>query len=681
MGMQEFSSVPNILSIRDMKNSIEVCFEERRMKYLMRSYSVTALTFAFVFAASFAAKAQYGMSAGNSCPYQQDIGDDAVSIQDNIQEANADLKDLKSDLKDAKTDVKDFQRKLDRAKQDFERRGLSSDFAETVESHIENGAKCTDYQGHNIPGGAQVPPQQQKQSSADVPSRSRTPIVDSIPGKDSMGLAGDIAGPGASNNSKETSMITANRSPANAPVDGNDPSVTVQGDGPVGHGQFTDNEWNNVCDINKKGRVLDAVCGEQYSRMHVDKLFNLQVCKKSIKDMYDAKQKLDAAQAKQANLESAIEQRKEDIATMKRDMRDAIKDHNRELREEMTEGGCVDCMLKSSGYQVQQRNNSSSTGAIITNLGLGIASMYLGNQMQKTVAGYNARLGYPTQPIPAFGYGYPFIMAGVGAAISGGAGGGGYYGAVGSGGGSGAFGCASSGMSAGMSGPGGVMGYPNGMYGNPMAGGGMYMPGMGAWGGNGFNGMNGMFPGGLMGGGGYMAGYPMGGMAGISMMAGGGMPMGGGMGMGMPMMGGMPMGGGMGMGMPMMGGMPMGGGMALGMDPSMMQMQMQMQQQQMQLQMQMQQRAQENYMSRYQTVMGLQSELQGLMSRLQQAQMSLQYGGYTDISLGVGTGTTYYGGSTLGQPIYSTPGQQPIYTTPGTIGIPGTTGTGSQSVR
>jgi len=657
---------------------------------------MTAMTFAFIFAASFAAKAQYGMVAGGSCPYQQDMGDDVTSAQDDIKQANDELKELKIDLKDAKTDVKDFQRNYDRAKQDFERRGLQDDFAGTVESHIENGAKCTDYKDYVPVGGMQVAPQPNQ--SSDQNSARRGVAVDShLQGSPNMGQAADIAGPGASNDSEETNLITSNRAPANAPSEGNNSTATATGGGNQDHGQFTTDEWHSVCDPYKAGHVTDSVC--QIDRMKVEKVFSLPACKKSVKDMYDAQQKLKAAQNKQDNLQAAIDSKKEDIASLKRNLRDAIKQHNEDLKEEMTEGGCVDCMLKSSGYQVERRDNSSSTGAVVTNLGLGIASMVLGNQMQKTVAGYNARLGYPTQPVPAFGYGYPFIMAGVGAAIAGGAGGGGYYGAVGSGGGNGAFGCASTGgggMNGGggmMYGPGGVMGYPNGMYGNPMAGGGMYMPGQGSWGGNGFNGMNGMFPGGLMGGGGYMAGYPMGGMAGVSFMTGGGggmmgYPMGGGMAMGGYPMGGMMPGmmagasimaggGGM-MGYPMGGGMAMGG--MMGMDPAMMQMQMQMQQQQMQLQMQMQQRAQENYMSRYQTVMGLQTELQGLMSRLQQAQMSLQYGGYTDISLGVGTGTTYYGGSTLGQPIYSTP-TQPVYSTPGTIGIPGTSGTGGASVR
>jgi hypothetical protein len=106
----------------------------------------------------------------------------------------------------------------------------------------------------------------------------------------------------------------------------------------------------------------------------------------------------------------------------------------------------------------------------------------------------------------------------------------------------------------------------------------------------------------------------------------------------------------------------------------MMQIQMQMQQQQMQMQMQiyqqqmtMQQRAQESYMNRQRVVMGLQTELNSLLMRLQQAQSGSYTGGYLDFS---GSGSIYGGSGTYtGTPTFPS-SNTPNNNSSGGSGIP-----------
>jgi hypothetical protein len=271
-------------------------------------------------------------------------------------------------------------------------------------------------------------------------------------------------------------------------------------------------------------------------------------------------------------------------------------------------------------------------------------------------------------------FGYPNGMMG------GGQGGGMYNGGMGP---WGLNGMPGMGMGGGMPGMGGGLmasggigmmaggGYPGmggmGMGGYPMGGGLMASGGIGMMAGGGYPGMGGM----------GMGGYPMGGglmaSGGIGMMAGGGYPGMGGMGMGgYPMgggmgamgMGGYPMGGGMGaMGMggyPGMGGMGMDGGLG---SMQMQQAMLQMQQQQQQLYMQQYQQQMQNQMARQQTMVGLQSELQNLMYRIQQVQMGGTATGY--ISGGIGGGVSIGGGVGIGG------GTLP----PGVLPAPGTSGT------
>jgi uncharacterized protein len=681
-----------------------------------------------------------GMYGGTqSCPYQQQIGDEAQSIQDDINDRKELLAEAQAELREAKSDKRELERKMQSARSTIERRGIQSEYFSHIADHIEGRISCTDYQGHLIPGGRKV------------------------------------QGGGEFNVLKTVSLMLiqdteeVRRLPANAPTEDDSSTATGEGNALGDPSPWTANEWSSVCDYPVPGRVLSGACAVTRAKV-ASASFSLELCKSNLKTYQDTKGKLDGVTARMDGLETQIATIKDELSMLRGTMKEAIREHQKDLREQMTEGGCVGCFLQGSGYVYQKPK--TDWGGVVTGLGLGIASMYFGNDLQKSNQAQYARLGGDVsqlQTYPSFGYGFPFIMGAIGSALGGG--GGGVYGGVSGGVGGGAFGCAGGYGGGGYGGQvGGAFGYPPGMYGTP-AGGGMYSgypngiyggvgggfgmgnPGMGGimgamypgmgmgsggpfgvvgggfgggWGqgfpgygmgGIGMGGLGGMggfgggFPG--MGGGGYgmggspfgmnggfgigggmgmgfpgmgggygMGGSPfgMGGMGGMGMgypgMGGygmGGSPFGisgmGGMGMGYPGMGGYGMGGspfgmggmgGMGMGYPGMGGMGgmgMGGLGGYGMDSGMMQLQMQMQQQQMQMQMQvyqqqmqMQQRAQESYYNKQRVVMGLQTELNSLLMRLQQAQSGSYTGGYLDFS---GSGSIY-GGTYTNTPTFPT---------------------------
>ena len=666
-----------------------------------------------------------GMYGGmQSCPYELQIGEEAASIKEEMEERNKDLKDAKSELSKMKSRLSSLKTSVNSQKDLFKLTGFEGEAFSTIENHITGGYSCNTYQRVDCRGG---------QADSAVADNSRMPAAD-MPGTP--------------------------RPPVGPPGDGGVPrNGTPQGD-PCGQGNLTSPEpfapsvWARACE---NGGLRGSIC-EQNIPGNRPRGYNFDSCRRYLSLWAEKQRELRQSEFKIAELDARVKELEAYTKAKKQELRESIKEYVREQRQAQTEGGCIDCMIAGNSGVLQQRR--ASGWEIGANVVLGLGAMYLGNNLNKYTTDQNARLGFPTQPYPALGYGMPFFQGAL-------------YGAVGGSMGGGAFGCAGGANGGGfangpygMMGPfgqgsmygpmGGAFGYPAGMYGSPM-GGGMFMPGMGPFGMGmpGGLGMGGgmmmaggmMMPGGfqmgmpmgsMMGGGGMMGmpmgmqmgmmgGMPMGmqmGMAmgmqmgmmmsgGIGMMGGmpmgmqmgmpmgmqmgmmGGMPMGMQMGGGMPMgmmvaggnMMGMPMGMAMGMPMPMMagGGMMMGGGMPMGMQMGMMdggmgmQMQMQMQQQMMQMQMQqyqqyvsMQQQQYQQQMAKGQVLAGLQQEMYTLMFRMQQVQMGVSTGGY----IGVGTP----GMPALpGQPGGMMPGAYP--TTPGlfptTPGYPGTPGTGT----
>ena len=90
-----------------------------------------------------------GMQGGmQACPYDQNIGDEAESVQDDIRERNEKITDLKEKLKDTKAKQQELNRKMERAKSEIERRGIQGDFLSKIIDHITEGRACGEYQGY-----------------------------------------------------------------------------------------------------------------------------------------------------------------------------------------------------------------------------------------------------------------------------------------------------------------------------------------------------------------------------------------------------------------------------------------------------------------------------------------------------------------------------------------------------
>lgn len=488
------------------------------MKFWMR----IATPFTLVMSFAVGAQAQMwgtGMYGGmQSCPYNYGAAAGSSSYLDEIKEEQANIREAEKQLRAKKSEKKRIEKDLERSRKTVED-VVSEDFSEFVFDHMENNRTCRSYKGH----------------------------------KSNAGQSGD----GESNVSGQEGGVAIVTPQTNGDIPN---SVDIRA--------FTVQEWDVLCDQNKAGSVAGLVCDGARFRQPEKGRSTAQDCKKGLGDYKKGYAQSNKLQREIESLENAIKNSKRNI----QDARTNYADEMRERQREMSEGGiCIECMQQNSGYSYQKPE--TDWGSVIGNIGLGLAATYMGYQTNKMVANANANIGWPTQPYPAWGYGFPFLAQGIGQAIGGGSG---IYGAIGGGIGAGGFGCAGmNGGAYGMMGPyGGMNG--GGMWGNPYAmagmgmgglGGGIFMPGMGPWGMAGPWGMGGPYPGAMgypmMGG---MMGMPMGNMIGGVMGGVMGMPMGG---MGMPMGGmmGMPMAGGM-MGMPMGGmmGMPMGGmiGGALG---------------------------------------------------------------------------------------------------------------------
>ena len=254
-------------------------------------------------------------------------------------------------------------------------------------------------------------------------------------------------------------------------VQGQVGDAPVQASGSRDVRSFTVTEWGALCDKNKNGSVSGMVCDGARFRQSEKGRATSQDCKKGLSDYRKAYAQSNKLQREIEALENAIRRSKDDI----QDARTNYAEEQRERQREMLEGGvCIECMAQGSGYTYQKPE--TDWGSVIGNIGLGLAATYMGYQTNKMVTNANANIGWPTQPYPAWGYGFPFFAQGLQQAIGGGSG---IYGAIGGGIGAGAFGCAGmNGGAYGMMGPfGGMNGA--GMWGNPYAMAGMGMGGMG----------------------------------------------------------------------------------------------------------------------------------------------------------------------------------------------------------
>ncbi len=629
---------------------------------------------------SLSANAQMAWGTGQamaqqSCPYNSQAGEGASSYLEDYNDLKKAKADEESKLREMKRKLRTLEKGIDKAR-DAITNVVDGRYSDAIISHMDNARLCGDYDTDRIP-------------------------------KTASKVRGDDDGEDLPPANNAQSKLT--------PLSG-----------------FSPRQWAQVCIQGKKGGIDGMVCSTA-PYASADRGRNTpNECKRALvsyrKDTLDYQK----TQEDIAKSEDRIARYKDELPEALRDAKARYKEDRQAGTEGdicltcMAGGNSYQAERAGPDWAGVAAN--VGVGLVATYMGYQTNKMVAkyNSDLGWPTQAYPA-WGYGL-PFLANGI-YGALGGGIGSGAfgcAGGVGGGGYM--TGSMGGMGPFG-QGGGLygNVGMNGP---FGYPNGMLGSPM-GGGMFGGGMGPWGlnggmGGGIGGGMGGYPmgggmggypmgggmggypmGGGMGGypmgggmGGGMGGYPMGGgMGGYPMGGGmGGYPMGGGMG-GYPMgggMGGYPMGGGMGGGIgggigggmggyPMgggMGGYPMGGGMGgypmgggMGMDGGLGSMQMQqamlqMQQKQQQLYMQQYQQQMQNQMARQQTLVGLNSELQNLMYRIQQVQMGGTSTGY--ISGGIGGGVSIGGGLSIGgsSGVLPAPGTSGTSTVPNGVVIP-----------
>jgi hypothetical protein len=642
--------------------------------FLKTMRSIVCMTMMSFFALK--AHAQYsnnwgtGMyGASQSCPYQVDIGDDATSVEDDIAQANDDLKDLQSQLEKAKREQRDALSAVKKSQRDFERYGFKadSDVYPIVETHISSMYNCADYKQPEAAASGPV------KDIGDKPAHEHT----DGPSKDSSG-------------------------------------------------PFTPAEWSDIC--HQDDNTLDGPLLCSHKKLGgTGYEYSVPSCSNALRDWQKHFRESQRAKDKALALAEAVKAKKSDIAELRKAFKEDVRQHLQDAQQDGTEGGCYECML-SGNAGTYKPNVTNTVLDVAGNLIMGLGSMYYGNQMNKTITQNNAALGYPTAPVSSFGFGYPYFMGAAYGAIGGGGMAGGSFG-CGSSASGGGYASGPAGMmgpygQGGMYGPqGGAMGYPANMYGSPY-GGGMFNPGMGPWGTNGpwglgnsmGNPMSGMMnPYGMQMGMQMPYGMQMGMQMPMGMQMGMQMPYGMQMGMQMPMgmqmgmamsMGiaspygmqmGMQMPYGMQMGMQMPYGMQMGMAMSMGIaSPYGMQMGMQMpygmqmqspygmqspfgmgsQYQYMQaMQMAQYQKQEANYMAGQQILSSLGAQMSQLMQQMQQVQMSMYSGGtLVPGMLGGGGGYSPYSSGGMYSP-YSSGGLYSPYSTGGGASyLPGVNG-------
>ena len=353
---------------------------------LVLRYAVAIVTMLMF---GFKAQAQQMWGAGlyggaGMCNYNYQIGENASAVADLIDEEKNILKEMEKELSDKKRELSEAKRNMDKAMNTFTRSGYTkgSSAHSLIERQINNPKECGIYQ------------QDANDKNDRCPTIGQTDCASKIKPE------------------------------------------TVE--------PFSPSVWKNVCDHSNRG-VKGEVCRQKIDGQMAYK-YDVGECEKALNDWQKHKKEV-------AQLTEEVNQRKQAVANQKkyinRDLKKeysaAVKEHQQELREQMTEGGCVDCMIQGSGGGVYKPYKPSGW-EIAANVALGVGAMYLGKQMTQYVSDNNAKLGFATQAPPSFGYGFPYFM---GAA----------YGAIGGGIGGGAFGCGG-----GMGGTGYGMG-PYGMMG------------------------------------------------------------------------------------------------------------------------------------------------------------------------------------------------------------------------
>tara|TARA_B110001454_G_C12723002_1_gene435611 strand:- start:54 stop:2006 length:1953 start_codon:yes stop_codon:yes gene_type:complete len=619
----------------------------------------------------------YGLQGGlSNCGYQVSQAEESSSYKDEIDELKKQMAEWKKEVSLLKREMSKEQTEL--RKHDTTLRGnFDPDVYTFIKSHFDSQNKCSEYAG---------------QTAINTAGKPETATIGTAPQVNVDGAPVEQRKPNSDQPPRMSGSSPAGmKPPRGMKLDDEDGDETPQ-IATIEPARLA-KEWGDVCDLQRdpKGALKSAICQKNY--LMTGSKANRAECQvavlnypKSVRNIKNLKRDIEAKQ-------EAIKAAQAQIPELQKSMKEEQAEARRQRIEEIREGGiCVECLSSSTGQSTgagggNVQANQPNWGGVIGNSVMALLAYSSTKNFYGSMQDKNADLGYPTQlPMTS-----PFMAATPG-----------IIGAIGAGLGQGSFGCA--GNSGGIAGMGGTMGAYSalggsgqigGAFGTPQwamnnqMGGGMYNQGVGSWGMNGPWGLSstglGMYPQqllmsqlgmnngignsmmnpySLLGGNNYgvLGGAGISGVMGLG-GAGGIMGLGGLSGLngqsglnGLSGLSGL-------MGLNGLSGLSGLNGLSglgtSGLDSQTVQLQLQQQQQLMQTQI----RAYENAIQKQKAVSGLQTELIGVIQRIQAIQ-----NGTGSTSLGsLGSSTSYLGGYSLGgigTTTYGTVGGLPSSTVP-----------------
>lgn len=553
----------------------------------------------------------YGLYGGLSgCGYKVTEAEESSSYKDEISELKKQMSDWKKEISQLKRDLSKEQSELHK-NDSILRNQFDSDAYDFIKTHFDGQVRCLDYQGQSPKGG----PTQEIELTA-IGKNSKIGKTDEFDAEE-----------------KEITSI--------------EPKQLAQ-------------EWADVCDLqdNPRGKLKNTICQKRYLLSGFN--HNQADCRMAILNYPKSVKRIQQLERDVESKQDAIKSAMSRLSELQKDMKEEQAEARKQRQEESKEGGvCLECLASSGGQQPEGfQSGQSNLGGVIGNSVMALMAYSSTKNFYGTISDKNADLGIPTQmPLTSpFMAASPYIMGAIGAGL-----GQGSFGCAGNAGGIGGLSGAMGPFAAiGGSGQiGGAFGTPQWAMGNQL-GGGMYNQGFGSWGGNGPWGLNSMgmsqmnpyssllggnnygLAAGLGGSGMMGVGSNMYGLTGLSGMNGLG---------GLSSFGGLSGISGMGSlyGLNGMSGLSGLGGLDSGMQSQMVQMQLQQQQQLMQNQM----RVYENAIQKQKAISGLQTELMGVIQRINSIQSGTSYLGTSTNYYGIGS--NYTGGYTTTSSIVPTP--------------------------
>lgn len=416
------------------------------------------------------ARAQYAnwgsgaYSAMPKCNLELRAGRDVVNVQNQIADRRNELSRKRAEQSRVRSQI-DSLRSRERAARDAFREISRLDGGDfnLVESHINSGAACSQYQGFCSFGGYSI----------------------KNPPPSSVYFAGVVWNfmPPPDENEDPAEKGTSNRLPA-ADLGGAPPPNSYgcrEGRTPVA-ASFQPVFFAACGD---GGRIDPSICRNGVS------IRNAARCDDYLNRWLDAIDQRRRLAEQEADLRFQIQDLEAAARLDQADYEEARRRYEEDLRRVQTEGGCVECYVQQHS---QPRNPWwLDIAGIGVHALLGYQSMKAQQAVQQYAIDANAAIGFRTNgamPINASGYGYALLANGLLGYLAGGLGQGGFGcsgGAFGAGFPMGAMGLAGANGVLNLHGPFGfgnpaqnaLFGYPQGLYGVP-PGAGAFLPGVGA---------------------------------------------------------------------------------------------------------------------------------------------------------------------------------------------------------